>query len=328
MSPWSSGFENERRNLTSLIGTLTQKREGKKNRRAQLLSDIMGIGSQFGGALLQNKLGKDAEQRKYAQEVALRQADRESARQERTAADWRQNQGVALEHGYRMQELAARLAGEKDVARIRESEGQPEYGAVYSFVNTFLNDVWGPANGILNRDGTINIAAMTPEKIAQFTQDAIIEGRAVPGITANDIRGVIQRRFPAQTPEPGPGPKGEKTDKGAARAEERQKREVLLSEVKAMLQTINQIPNGRTTQPAMAINAGMLNLYTQNSTSLSRILEQLSQAQQQLSQKLQTPANPVQEQMQQILKAGVPGMPKMNIPSTGSKPLDLSKIRF
>lgn len=57
---WGSGYEAQRGNLTSMLGTLAQMREGKKNRRSALLRDILGIGAQFGGAALQNQWAKKA----------------------------------------------------------------------------------------------------------------------------------------------------------------------------------------------------------------------------------------------------------------------------
>ena len=58
--PWSTGLESQRGNITSLLGTLAQMREGKKNRRSALLRDVLGIGAQFGGAALQNQWAKKA----------------------------------------------------------------------------------------------------------------------------------------------------------------------------------------------------------------------------------------------------------------------------
>lgn len=58
--PWGQGYESQRANLTSLLGVLAQKKEGKKNRQSALLRDVLGIGAGIGGAALQNQWAKKA----------------------------------------------------------------------------------------------------------------------------------------------------------------------------------------------------------------------------------------------------------------------------
>jgi hypothetical protein len=67
---WSDQLNAQRGNLTSLMNTLAQLKEQKKNRWMGLLETGLNIGSQFGGAALQNKWSKAAADTEYGRQQA------------------------------------------------------------------------------------------------------------------------------------------------------------------------------------------------------------------------------------------------------------------
>ena len=139
--PWSGGLESQRGNLTSLLGTLAQMKEGKKNRRSQIFNTLLGIGGQLGGAALQNKWSKDAaakQQQAQALQDTIQTARTKTAGEEQYARSLaggeldfqREKELAGLEHGFRLSE---RKGEGEDTSRLTP----------FNIASQAWDDYWG-----------------------------------------------------------------------------------------------------------------------------------------------------------------------------------------
>ncbi len=121
--PWSDLYKSEKGNLTSLLGTLAQMREGKKNRRTSIFGNLLGIGGQLGGLALQNKWGKEAATLGAQQEETAAQKDFERRQQMALEGRGYETRKSTAEAMAKTRETAALLRGEKGIEQMRINAG-------------------------------------------------------------------------------------------------------------------------------------------------------------------------------------------------------------